>query len=269
MTTGDPERPRSPGLPILPVLEEHDDEDDADNDRPTVLITGASGNIGRKLRDAWADRYSLVLLDLESDDASEVHEADLSRWDESWPALFEGVDVVVHLAANPNDSATWDAVVGPNIDGTANVFHAAGLSGVSRVVFASSNHAMGGYRPLEGPITEDLPPLPDGPYGATKLMGERLGLALSRAFEMEFVALRIGWVQVDDNRPETMPDDWSRGIWLSNEDLVRLATCAVEAPLPAVDFIVVNGTSANSGSRWPLDRARALLGYEPQDDGLA
>lgn len=248
-----------------------DDDFDDDDTVRTVLITGACGNIGRKLRAAWADAYDLVLIDQVADpDDPDVILADLSELDESWLTHFHGVDTVIHLAANPSDSATWEELEKPNLDALANVFHAAALAGVDRLIFASSNHAMGNYRELgDMPITVDLPPRPDGPYGAAKLMGERLGRSLARAFDITFIALRIGWVQAGPNRPDTLPDDWSRSIWLSNDDLIRLFDGAVEAELGDRLFVVVNGTSNNRGTRWDLTPAAELLGYTPNDDAYA
>lgn len=261
---------RPPALTILGPAEAAgpDEEEGAEADRPAVVVTGACGNIGRKLCAAWAGLYDLIRVDrAPGPDDADVVAADLADWDDHWPALFEGADVVVHLAANGDPDATWEEVVRPNLDATAHVLHAAALAGVQRVVFASSNHAMGGYRDRgDGPIGEDLPPLPDGPYGASKLVGERLGRAAAAAFELEFIAVRIGWVQTGENRRGTLPDAWSRGYWLSDGDLVRLFTRAVEAELPDADFLVVNGTSANRGTRWSRDRARSALGFEAEDD---
>jgi len=176
----------------------------------------------------------------------------------------------VHLAANPDSEASWDELVGPNLDALANVFNAAALAGVERIIFASSNHVMGGYRDLDDePITVDRDPLPDGPYGAAKLFGERLGQSLARTFDLTFIALRIGWVQDGNNRPETLPDDWSRHLWLSNTDLVRLFDGAVEAEIEDRTFVVVNGMSRNHGMRWDLSGAAELLGYLPVDDAFA
>lgn len=266
--TDDLARPARPTLPTLTVVEPDDDR--SDDDRRVVLITGAAGNVGRKLRAAWSDHYDLVLLDRAAPPGDpDLVAVDLSHWDDDWPALFEGVDCVVHLAANPDEFAEWADLVAPNLDAMINVLNAAALAGVDRFVFASSNHAMGGYR-HDGsthPITEDLPPKPDGPYGGTKLMGERLGRAFAAAFDLEFIALRIGWNQRGPtNTPDTLPSEWDRHIWLSDADQVRLFTAAVEADLPDADFLVINGTSQNTGSRWTQDRARALLGYEANDD---
>ncbi len=270
--TGEGSGPVS-SLPNLPLYEPEEDEEDEDiEDGPrTVLITGASGNIGRKLRAAWAETYDLVLLDAVADPHDpEVVQVDLSVLDDDWITHFHGVDTVIHLAANPSDSATWEELLKPNLDALANVFHACGLAGVDRLVFASSNHAMGGYREIaDMPITPDLPPLPDGPYGAAKLMGERLGRSLAHAFDLSFVALRIGWVQSGENRPDTLPDDWSRAMWLSNRDLVRLFECAVEAELEERAGVVVNGMSNNRGTRWDLSATAELLGYAPEDDAYA
>jgi NAD+ dependent glucose-6-phosphate dehydrogenase len=268
----------------LPILYEDEDVDEAEGedepgldeesigDEPrTVLITGACGNIGRKLRAAWEEVYDLVLIDINppTEDA-EVVDADLSEFDEEWRALFHGVDTVVHLAATPNEHSTWEELVAPNLDAVSNVFHASALAGVERIVFASSNHAMGGYRNLgDIAITVDLPPRPGNPYGAAKLMCERLGKSLSGVFDLTFVALRLGWVQRGENRPETLPDEWNKELWLSNGDLIRLFDRAVEADLGDRSFVVVNGMSKNHGSRWDLSDSFEAIGYVPKDDAFA
>jgi len=260
------------GLEIVdPDEEDEDDEEEIEDSPRTILITGASGNIGRKLRDAWAGTYELVLLDVAGGASDpDVMAADLVEFDEQWVAHFSGVDTVVHLAANTDELASWEEVERANLDALGNVFHASALAGVERLIFASSNHAMGGYKELgDMPITVDLPPRPDGPYGATKLVGERLGKSLAAAFDLAFVALRLGWIQVGANLPETLPDDWARAMWLSNDDLIRLFDCAVEAELDEGTSVVVNGVSNNRGSRWDLGDAFERLGYSPEDDAYA
>ena len=273
----------SGGLPILNDDEDEDeddnyedegdegfDDDEVDDGPRTILITGASGNIGRKLRAAWNETYDLILVDVatEPDDA-DVIAADLSVIDDSWMGLFHGVDTVVHLAGNPNENAPWEELVAPNIDAVVNVFQAAALAGVERIIFASSNHAMGGYKTLgDIPITVDLPPRPGNSYGGTKLMGERLGASLAGVFDLSFVALRIGWVQVGANTPDTLPDDWGKELWLSNNDLVRLFDRAVEADLGERNSVVVNGMSKNQGSRWDLTDAFETIGFAPEDNAF-
>jgi NAD+ dependent glucose-6-phosphate dehydrogenase len=264
-------------------LDDDDDDDDDDEladevlpesieaEPRTVLITGACGNIGRKLRAAWADTYDMVLIDrVAPPDDPDVITADLAILDDDWITHFHGVDTVVHLAANGNEFASWDELIGPNLDALANVFNAAALAGVERLIFASSNHVMGEYQGLgDGPITAEMPVMPDGPYAVTKLVGERLGMSLARAFDMTVIALRLGWIQEGKNRPETLPHEWSRMMWLSNADLVRLFDCAVEAEIEDRSYLVVNGMSRNHGMRWDLSDAAELLGYLPKDDALA
>ena len=97
------------GLTIVePDPEEEDDEGFEDEPR-TVLITGACGNLGTKLRVAWADLYDLVLLDAAAPPHDpEVIKVDLSELDDDWITYFHGVDTVVHLAGNPDEFATWE-----------------------------------------------------------------------------------------------------------------------------------------------------------------
>jgi hypothetical protein len=256
--------------------DEPDLEDDAlpdaiEEEPRTVLITGACGNIGRKLRAAWADVYDLVLIDRAASPSDpDVIEADLEVLDDDWITHFHGVDTVVHLAANSNENAPWEDLIGPNLDALANVFHAAALAGVERVVFASSNHVMGEYQHrANGPISVNMKPMPDGPYAVTKLVGERLGNSLARAFDLTFIALRLGWIQEGKNRPETLPHNWARQMWLSNADLIQLFDCAVEAEIEDRSFVVVHGMSRNHGMPWDLSGAAELLGYLPKDDAFA
>src|SRR5258707_2901258 len=102
-----------------------------------------------------------------------------------------------------------------------------------------------------------------------RCVGERLGESLALAFDLTFIALRIGCAQEGSNRSESLPDDWSRKMWLSNHDLVQLFDSAVEAEIEDRSFVVVNGVSRNHGTRWDLSDAAEILGYLPEDDALA
>ena len=92
----------------------------------TLLITGASGSIGTKLRKHFADRdVRLRLLCLNPNDDPQVITADLSVYNELWARQFENVDAVIHLAGDPRATASWDSVQRFNIQLTLNVFRAA------------------------------------------------------------------------------------------------------------------------------------------------
>jgi NAD+ dependent glucose-6-phosphate dehydrogenase len=248
----------------------------------TALITGASGNLGAKLRRHLEGRYALRLLDIEPRGDRAIVEADLSRWDSRWLEQFQGADAVVHLAADPSAHQSWANLIGPNIDATVNVFNAAVQARVKRVIYASSNHVMGGYQEVAEParLTTDLPPRPgtryvvDGqsrdstPYASAKLFGERLGKCYAESHALSSIAVRIGWVRTGENRRGDIPAErglWFRLMWLSNRDFCQLMERCFVADLP-VGFAVVNGMSANTGMRWDIQYARQLVGYDPRDN---
>lgn len=252
------------------------------NATPTILITGAAGNLGTKLRSHWQNQYSLRLLDRAPRDEDSIVAADLSRWDSNWVQQFHGVEVVVHLAADPTAQQTWPNLIAPNLDALINVFRASAQAGVKRLIYASSNHVMGGYKDVLEPtrLTTDLPPRPgtryvvegelrdSTPYGSAKLFGERLGRCYADAHALSVLAIRFGWVRPGDNRPEDIPpsrEAWFRLMWLSNRDYCHLMDCCLHADA-ALRFAILHGMSANTGMRWDLESTRRLVGYHPRDD---
>ena len=106
---------------------------------------------------------------------------------------MEGVEAVVHLAAEPGELA-FGELLGSNFTGTFNVFDAARRAGVRRVVFASSNHATGFY-PAGERLTGVEPVRPDGLYGVSKVFGEALARMYCDRFGLEAICLRIGAFQ--------------------------------------------------------------------------
>jgi NAD+ dependent glucose-6-phosphate dehydrogenase len=244
-----------------------------------IVLTGATGNLGRKLDQHWRGQHDVLGIDLDTRGDEAVVGADLSVYDPRWAARLVAADVVVHGAANGSPSQDWEAGQ-RNIRSTFNVLEAARAGGVRRVVFISSNHVMGGYKDLEAPqqLTTALAPRPgtawqrDGraetslSYGLGKLCGEEIAHCFAATHGLEVVCVRVGWVQAGENRVADMPaqmDQWTRAMWLSNGDLCRLMDACVGAPLPE-RFLIVNGMSANQGMRWDIASARAI-GYAPQD----
>jgi uronate dehydrogenase len=136
------------------------------------------------------------------------------------------------------------------------VLEAARRSGVRRVIYASSNHAVGFYRRVET-IDHRVYPRPDSRYGVSKVFGEALGSLYADKYGMEVVCLRIGNV---NPRPV---DKRRLAIWISPRDLAQLVGLAIDRP--GLSFEVVYGVSGNK-RRW-YDNANAeRLGYRPQDD---
>lgn len=230
----------------------------------TILVTGAAGNIGGKIAaHLGGGRYALRLLDQQAGPG--IFAADLGAYDPIWAREFEGVDTVLHLAGDPRGAASWASVLHANIGGTHNVLRAAREAGVRRVVFASTNQVMLGYRFREGVVTTDMPPMPLSPYGISKLMGEQMGRLFAEETGISFIALRIGYLQRGENRPGPAMKIgvWGQQMWLSNRDMLHAVERSIEAE--DVPFAVVNLVSDNPGMRWDLEHTRQTIGYAPQD----
>ena len=246
-------------------------------DKKRVLVTGMAGQIGGIIRRELGARYELSGIDRADVEGVPTTVADIANLNDILPA-FEGIDAVVHLGADPSPQASWESVLSSNIVGTRNVYEAARLSGVKRIVFASSNHAVGNY-PLRqdpykaiydgrlGEIRRPFPPLttdllrPDSYYGVSKAFGESLGSYFHDEYGISVICLRIGWVMTPDD-PTFSPAALS--LWLSHRDAAQLIQKSIDAP-PSVGFAVVNGESDNALSIWDIETTRRVLGYEPQD----
>lgn len=226
----------------------------------TLLITGAAGGIGTMLRPRMArPGRTLRLLDVAPLAPGPGEEAVLASVTDL-PALTEacaGAEAVVHLGGISRE-APWERVLEVNVNGTYALFEAARRAGVPRVVFASSNHAVGFHTPDEYPLPEVTLPLPDTYYGVSKVAGEALGALYHHRYGLDVICIRIltCFPKPFDRR--------SLSTWLSPDDCARLVEACLAAPEPG--YRVVYGVSANTrGGFVSLDGARAL-GYEPRDD---
>jgi uronate dehydrogenase len=226
-----------------------------------ILITGAAGKIGKALRDGLRGGYPLMrLADIASLGASREGE-ELVTTDIRDVAALEkamaGIDCVVHLAGVPEE-AKWETVLPLNIEGCYNVFEAARRQGVRRVIFASSNHAVGFHR-RERFIDNTVVPRPDTRYGVSKVFGEALGRLYADKYGLSVACLRIGTFRVPD-RPA---DARQLLTWISHRDMVQLVRRCIDHP--DYHFVTVYGVSNNLRSRWDNTNVK-FLGYRPQDD---
>jgi NAD+ dependent glucose-6-phosphate dehydrogenase len=236
--------------------------------RTRVLITGATGNIGTKLRAYLTEqgRYDLTLLCLNPKKDPGVVTADLSRWDDAWASRFDGIDTVLHVAADPSPVASWGRIQTLNLDLLFNVLAAAQQHGVRRFVFASSNFVVAGHRFADTPLTTDMEPAPINAYGASKLVGERLGKMFAERYGLSFIGFRIGVCQrANDNRhgPWIPFGHWGQQMWVSDRDLCRAFEAAIRDR--TVQFGVYNLVSRNPGMRWDLSNLSRDLGFTPED----
>lgn len=238
----------------------------------TVAITGAGGLIGELLAEHLAGRYEVRTLDREDADVTDL---------EALVAAFDGADAVVHLAATSEVDSPWDAVLNANVIGAYNVYEAASRAGVRRVVFASSNHAVGMYQWDDSYFTDpddprivpvDAAVRPDSLYGASKVWGEALGrFYVERLDAFSVICLRIGWVTEHDEPPTPLHAarkeiqhvrDRGPGMWLSQRDCMTL----IEAALTTDErFAIVHGVSDNTGRWLSLEEGETKLGWRPQD----
>lgn len=223
----------------------------------TVLITGAAGGVGGFLRQSMAGRYRLRLSDIvpihDLADGETFQHADVRDLD-AMCELVKGVDGIVHLGGISKEAA-WQPILENNIVGVYNVYEAARLAGVERVIFATSNHAVGFYERGQT-IDHDVTVRPDSRYGVSKAFGEALGSLYADKYGLRVLAIRIG------NVAEQPVDVRRLAIWLSPRDLEQLVEIGLEHP--QLRFEVVYGMSDNARAWW--DNSNALrLGYQPQD----
>jgi len=194
-----------------------------------VLLTGAAGRLGNVLtRGLLSDDLNLRLTDrvptMNVGTDTPYRCCELSNLDEL-VILASGADTIVHVAGIP-DEAPFGELDESNIVATYNVFEAARLAGVRRVVYASSAHVVGMYPPTAEIVGNTLS-APDSLYAVTKLFGESLGSLYSAKHGISVVILRIG-----SFRPA--PEN-SRQLrtWLSHLDAVALFDRAIRAQVEA------------------------------------
>jgi len=226
-----------------------------------ILITGAAGQIGRALRAGLRGSYPLIrLADVAPMDAAGTGE-DVCTTDIRDIAAVEkamaGIDCVVHLAGASVESE-WEKVLPLNIEGCYNVFEAARRQHVKRVVFASSNHAVGFHR-RERFIDTSVVPRPDTRYGVSKVFGEAVGRLYADKYGLSVACLRIGTFRNPDRPAEAR----QLLTWISHRDMVQLVRRCID--YPDYHFVTVYGVSNNLRSRWDNTDAK-FLGYRPQDD---
>ncbi|MDX2677577.1 NAD-dependent epimerase/dehydratase family protein [Streptomyces sp. NY05-11A] len=226
----------------------------------TVLLTGAAGGLGTLMRDLLpAYGYELRLFDLRPIDGEpDAIVADLADREAVREAV-RGVDAILHLAGISLE-APFEKILKANIEGTYHLYEAAREEGVGRIVFASSNHAVGftprpqGDDPL---IPVNTPHRPDTFYGLSKSFGEDLAQLYWDKHGLESVSVRIGSCFAEPTGVRML------SVWMSPADGARLFHAALTAE--DVGHTIVYGSSANTRLWWDLSSARAL-GYEPEDD---
>ena len=267
-----------------------------------VVVTGGAGKAGRAVvRDLLEHGYEVLSVDLARDmnltDEQQLV-ADLTDYGQTVDAL-KGADVVVHLAAIPAPGLKPDELTfRVNTTSTYNVFAAAPLVGLKRVVWASSETTLGlpfeRERPRYAPIDEEHPPLPESSYALSKVVSEELARQFSRWTGIPYVGLRFSNV-MEPHDYERFPGFWDDAqlrrwnLWgyVDARDVAQSCRLALEADLAGAEVFIVaaadtvmNRPSAHLmaevypdvelrehvsefGTLLSIEKARRLLGYEP------
>jgi len=268
-----------------------------------IVVTGGSGKAGRAVvADLGEHGFDVTSVDvaasLHPDDPTLV--ADLTDLGQTIESLRDA-DAVVHLAAIPAPHVLPEGeTFRVNMMSTYNVFSAATQLGLERVVWASSETLIGipfeRETPTYAPIDEDSPRLPEFHYALSKLAGEVIAEQFSRWSGIPFVALRISNIMEEWEYAARFPGFWDDptirawNLWgyVDARDVAQAVRLSLGADVSGAEpFLVaaddtcmtresldlmaevypdvpINGTVEGHQTLLSIDKARTVLGYEPQ-----
>lgn len=225
-----------------------------------LLITGAAGGLGSVMRErlqhmAEVVRLSDIVEMREAGEGEEVVVCDLAD-KAAVEALVEGCDGIVHLGGRSVED-TWEVIRSANIDGVFNLYEAARKHGCKRILFASSNHAIG-FHEQTTRLDAFSPTRPDGLYGLSKVFGENIASLYHDKFGIETASVRIGSCFPEPKNHRML------ATWMSYDDFVRLIERVFDAP--RIGCPIIYGASRNDRSWWDNSEV-GFLGWVPQDNG--
>lgn len=229
-----------------------------------VLVTGGAGRVASILRQHWGDRYEIRLADIRPVDDLASHETfvelDITDLD-AFTGACEGIDTVVHLAADPSPNADfYESLLQRNIIGGYNGFEAARLASCRRIVFASSINAVLGYGSSDEAAHWDVPIYPANVYGATKCWGEALARVYDEQHSLSCICVRLTSPSFD----QTSFDPQASAAAISARDAALVFGRCVEAD-DDVGFAIVNGVSRHRVTWFPVSESDSRVGFEPED----
>jgi uronate dehydrogenase len=234
-----------------------------------VIILGATGRIGPSLLEElqqYSKDYEIVLG---------IHKTKIKGYENRKINLqsirklkraFKGINTIINLAAESDQNAEFKDLVNPNILGAYNVFEAARLAKVKRVIFASSVHAIKGYKLTKTVKSTDVTK-PINFYGASKVFGEALCNVFSTKYNISCLAIRIGAYISNDRKKAVCPTRHNFDYVISQRDLGQLIHKCITAP-SSIKYGILAGSSNNKHLYMDLTSAKKLVNYNPQDDGL-
>jgi L-arabinose 1-dehydrogenase [NAD(P)+] len=249
-----------------------------------IALTGAGGDVGQEVLEAFdGDENELIPFTHSDHEGIESELLDVTNPEEVTNKI-DNIDVVIHLAGASSPDAAWEIVSETNIQGTKNVLDAVIENGIDRLVFASSNHAVGMYNAADEddpesmtidaarPVRADASIRPDSFYGVSKAACEGLTNFYADKHGLEVINLRIGWYLHEEDLEaatgegvEPRKDRFARSTWLSPHDCRDVHRKAALADLPE-NPVTVNAVSRNDERFYSITETMRTIGYEPRDN---
>lgn len=234
-----------------------------------VLLLGFTGRIGPGFLKEYEKNYKKdyeIILGFHHKKPEKKYKSkkiDLSNISNLKKAM-KGISVVINFSAESNPEAPFEKIINPNIIGAYNVFEAARQSKCKRIIFASSVHAIKGYKKRENVKHDDIPK-PDNLYGTSKVFGESLCYVFSEKHNLSCLAIRIGAYVPDNLKEKICLERKNFDYVISQRDLAQLIHKCITAN-KEVKYGILSGSSNNKRKYMDLEFSKKLVGYKPKDD---
>jgi len=224
-----------------------------------LLITGAAGGLGNMARSRLTHLADILRLSDIADLGKAAPHEELVTCDlgdrGSVEDLVEGCDGIVHLGGVSVED-TWSKIRNGNIDGIFHLYEAARKHGVERIIFASSNHAIGFHKQTTR-LDSTAPTKPDSLYGVSKVFGEAMASMYHNKYGIQTACVRIGSCFPEPKNHRML------STWMSYDDFVYLIERAFSVPY--LGCPIIYGASDNDGSWWDNSQT-GYLGWQPKDN---
>ena len=240
-----------------------------------ILITGATGTIGKELTKHLKDKHQLTLVDIDFSEFpnelkqdTKIVETDLVDR-ENWRGLLKDIEYVIQLAGEPDQHAEFYGDLEElNFEIPHNLFdEALEAKQLKRIIFASSIHAVDAY-PNDVQVKTTDPIRPSGLYGVSKVYIEALATHHAYVNDIPSIGIRIADYTVNNEKLlDEEVDEAGMAMFFSARDMNHLIDCCLEADLDE-PYLLVNGLSNNTFKRLSIEEAKNKLGYEPQDNAF-
>ena len=232
--------------------------------RERILITGPCGRVGKLTLGLLREHFALRLFDAQAISSvgdDEVIVGDIRDFEALSHACL-GVKAVLHLAAISDEADFHSKLLPVNLAGAYNVFEAARIAGVNKVLFPSTGQTVLN-NPKGAPVTVGMLPRPSTVYACTKLFGEGLARYYSDIHGMSCIVIRLCYFRGYDDPLLRIPGHDIQREWCSPRDFTQLVVKSIRTNLP---FGIFFGLSNNTERCWDISNAKELLDYEPVED---